>query len=667
MSQQPTPSHRAEIDGLRAIAVLAVVFYHFGLPGVSGGFVGVDVFFVLSGFLIGGILWREKIATGRLALGQFYLRRIRRLAPAYVAMSVAVLVVGWFALLPNDFRETAKGVIAATVYLSNVLFFRQSGYFDGAAEDKVLLHTWSLSVEEQFYVFLPLVFLVLGRSRRAMVIGFAVLFVASLLTSIPMTARSQPAAFYLFPFRAWELLAGVLLAIWGIETRSMYRSKSWVSYLGMALVLSAVVLIEPGNAFPGWQAIFPVLGTVFLIANGRHDNWINRILSMRVPVMIGLISYSLYLWHWPVFTLSTYVQGDYAGPGEAALWISVSVVLAALSWAFIEQPVRRAKSLGAGAIFGGAAVASILLLGAAGYVFRADGINGRFGPQADIHINATGDFLQDFSRCTIAKDGAFAGLEVCPIGPEGRPPEILIWGDSHVRAMYEGLAQAADEHDRAALVIWSAGCAPAFDLAKQESAATAAQDAACTAANAQIRDGLASMRDIRTVLLIGRWTYYATGAGTGIDAHNTIKLHSDMYPDLPQSEVLGHALRDTVREISGRDLFVYILEQPPEVASYSAPSVARGLAHGRLTPDQATTLSAIGRADAENRAASAQAAVVQSGGNILGTWDQFCDAFLCDAVIENTGQYFDNNHLTNAAARRIRAVLEPVFDRGLND
>ncbi|MCP4821480.1 MAG: acyltransferase, partial [Shimia sp.] len=338
-------SHRKEIDGLRAIAVLSVVFYHFGLPGVSGGFVGVDVFFVISGFLIGGILWREKIATGRLSLGQFYIRRIKRLAPAYVAMSLAVLVVGWLVLLPNDFRETAKGVIAATVYLSNVLFFRQSGYFDGAAEDKVLLHTWSLSVEEQFYLFLPLVFLLFGRSRRAMIIGFGALFLASLISSLPMTERNQPAAFYLFPFRAWELLAGVLLAVWATEKRFEYRINAGISYAGLGVVLGSIVLIDPNALFPGWQAMFPVLGTVMLIANGQHDNLVNRALSMRLPVAIGLISYSLYLWHWPVVTLTTYVQGDYAGLGETALWIAISVALAAASWAFVEQPVRRAQAM----------------------------------------------------------------------------------------------------------------------------------------------------------------------------------------------------------------------------------------------------------------------------------------------------------------------------------
>ena len=198
--QNATP-HRPEIDGLRSIAVLAVVFYHFAVPGFSGGFVGVDVFFVISGFLIGGILWRDQCADRRLSLARFYLRRIRRLAPAYFAMAAVSLVVASFVLLPFEFREFGKGLIAATVYLSNVLFYRQAGYFDTASEEKIFLHTWSLSVEEQFYLFLPLAFLILGRSRLGLIWGLTVLAVASWVACIWLTPSHQTATFYLFPFR----------------------------------------------------------------------------------------------------------------------------------------------------------------------------------------------------------------------------------------------------------------------------------------------------------------------------------------------------------------------------------------------------------------------------------------------------------------------------------
>ena len=199
-------AYRPDIDGLRAIAVLSVVLYHFGLPGVGGGFVGVDVFFVISGFLIGGLLWDELGATGRIRLGAFFLRRIRRLAPAYLAMAAVTLACAWFVLLPLDFREFGQQLVAATVYLANVHLFRDAGYFDSASDQKLLLHTWSLAVEEQFYIVLPPLMLLLARLRAALPWLLAVLGLVSLGACLAMMDVSPPAAFYLFPFRAWELL-----------------------------------------------------------------------------------------------------------------------------------------------------------------------------------------------------------------------------------------------------------------------------------------------------------------------------------------------------------------------------------------------------------------------------------------------------------------------------
>ncbi len=659
--RRATLGHRPEIDGLRAIAVLAVVFYHFSVPGFGGGFIGVDVFFVISGFLIGGILWREQQDTGRLALGAFYLRRIRRLAPAYFVMAFAVMILGAFVLLPSEFRETAKGVIAASVYLSNVLFFRQSGYFDGAAEDKIMLHTWSLSVEEQFYLFLPLLFLLFARSRRVMLWALGITFALSLISSVVMTPLSHPAAFFLFPFRAWELLAGVGLAILTIERPELWRTHQALSWIGLGLVLAAVALVQPGNGFPGWQAVLPVGGAVLMIGNGQNDNLINRVLSMRVPVFVGLISYSLYLWHWPVLTFTKYLKGAYAGPGEVALWIAVSIALAILSWRLVEQPVRHAKNLPGWSLVFTTVLASASLIGVSFTAYRADGLPERFQGQARIHIAARGDFLQDFSSCHVPDDGPFEGIEICPIGPDQEPRSLVIWGDSHVRAYYEGLAQAARETNRSALVIWRAGCAPVFDVDKQESAATPAQDAACSAANAQIREALRNMPFLQDVILVGRWAYYASGKGSGSDAHNTIRLRSDVYGPMTQDALLARALAATVSEIAGQDRRVYALRQPPEIQNYHASKIARALVHNRLSPQQARRIGQITVTDARTRETAAAAALARSGVQVLDTWSWFCDPFLCDTIHDDVGQYFDNNHVTNSAARRMRPLFYPVM------
>ncbi|MGR3480188.1 acyltransferase family protein [Salipiger marinus] len=666
MAPAPLP-YRSDIDGLRAIAVLAVVVYHFGFPGLPGGFTGVDVFFVISGFLIGGILWREREAMGRIRLGRFYLRRFRRLAPAFFVMALVTTALASALLLPFEFREFGKTLIAATVYLSNVLFFRQAGYFDAASEDKPLLHTWSLAVEEQFYIVLPLLLLLFARRRGALIWTLALIWAASLAASVLLTPHLPTATFYLFPFRAWELLSGVLLAIWGCETGRRWRGYAALSWLGLGLVAASIILIPAGPQFPGLLALVPVLGTVLLLANGTGRNTVNRALSSPVPVFFGRISYSLYLWHWPVVTLSLYLRGSYSGPLEAGMWLALAVGLAWLSWRFVEQPVRHAR-LPAPALLGGTAAGSALLLALGGWLYLGDGLTSRFRPEVQPHIRASADFLQDWSRCTTPVSGPLMGLEICPIGPEG-PPRVLVWGDSHVRAFREGLDQAAQQAGTPGLILWRAGCPPVFGLRKVESAATPAQDLDCTNVTLQIRQALPQLPDLTTLLLIGRWSYYATGAGVGLDAQNTIALHPADGPvriGEAQSDLLAQRIDASVAELLDRFEQIFVLRQPPEIPGYDSRRAAREAAHdGWPLARTPATRPEVARAEAEARAASAEApwrALAEAGAvSLIDSWPRLCDATTCHALQGGEGWYFDNNHVTNTAARALHDLFAPVF------
>ncbi len=661
-------AYRGDIDGLRAIAVLAVVLYHFGLP-LSGGFVGVDIFFVISGFLIGGILWREYDGTGRISLKNFYIRRLRRLAPAFFAMLAGTAVFGWLILLPFEYREFGKAVIASTVYLSNLLFYRQAGYFDTASEDKPLLHTWSLAVEEQFYIFLPLVLIALARWRWGLLAALIATWGASLAACILITPLSHTATFYLFPFRAWELLSGVLLAIWGHETGYKWRGHPALSSVGLVMVGASLWFIPAGPVFPGLLAIPPVLGAVLLLSSGAGANPVNRLLTLPQMRLIGLISYSLYLWHWPVYTLSDYLRGGHSGPVEATLWMILAFGLAWLSWRFVEQPVRHARRLRGPTVFTGMALSSIAALAFGGYLFVKDGVPTRFGPEARVHIAATGDFLQDWSRCYIAEDLPLDGLEVCPIGPEG-DPRVLVWGDSHVRAMKEGLDLAAHEASVPGIIIWRAGCPPLFDIRKVESAATSAEDTACTQANMQIKQALMRLSSIESVLLIGRWSYYATGQGLGPNAHDRIALHPTEPPlstEIGQARLLTRAATETVVELSRRVDRVFVLRQPPEIPLYDSRDAAREAAHAGLPlAAPLVTVPTVARDAIVLRGALSDAPWLpqaEAGAiTFLDTWPYFCTDRTCSAIRQDQGQYFDNNHLTNSAALRIREVLRPVFD-----
>ncbi len=644
---------------MRAIAVLSVVFYHFGVPGIGGGFVGVDIFFVISGFLIGGLLWSELDQTGRVSLHRFYLRRFKRLAPAFFSMVLVVSVVAWKVLLPFEYREFGKSLIAATVYLSNVQFYREAGYFDAAADEKPMLHTWSLAVEEQFYLFLPLLILLIGR-RRWLSPVLQGTFGVSLLACVVFTVTNSTATFYLFPFRAWELLAGVLLAIWGYKARSDWALHPALSFVGVALLLYAVIFIDAGPGFPGAWAMIPTLGTVLILLNGQDDNVVNRLLRSGPVVFVGLISYSLYLWHWPVAVFSKYVVETYSGPLESAGWMALSVLLALLSWRFVERPTRHATWMGFSATVTGVAALSLVTLGIGAVVFKANGFPGRFPADIRSHVDASADFIQDWSRCKVSDTGPLAGVETCTIGPEGAP-EVLFWGDSHLRALMDGIAAEAMRSGTPGLIIWHAGCPPVFGVKKRESSATPAQDAACSADNVRIRQALPSL-GVRDVVLIGRWSYYAEGRGVGRDVPNTITLLPE---GNPRSGTLRNLLRQTVHEI-GSYAKVYILRQIPELALYDSRRTARRLAHGRgagLEASYSIPLSEVAARQASSDPMLRDIANEENA-TLLDPRPYLCDAETCSIWSGDEVVYFDNNHLNNAGAALVAPLFRPVFERG---
>lgn len=664
MTEQPHLPYRPEIDGLRAIAVLSVVLYHYGAP-IQGGFTGVDVFFVISGFLIGGILLREHRATGRIDIFAFYIRRFRRLAPAFFAMLFVTMAIGWMILLPFEYREFAKSAIATTVYLSNVLFFRSAGYFDTASEEKPLLHTWSLAVEEQFYIVLPLLFLGLAWARRSFLATLVLLWITSLLACVSLTPSYPTAAFFLFPFRAWELLSGVLLAIFFAERSSAPTLHASVSLIGLLSIGLGFLIIPAGAYFPGYFALLPVVGTVLLLLNGNANNVVNTALSGKLATFFGRISYSLYLWHWPILVLALYLRGDELGLFELSLWLLISILIATLSWRYIETPVRQNTLINGRKIFLGTAALSVLALAVSGMIFKRDGIVTRFSDEAQIHINATADFLQDWSRCYIAENGTLEGIELCPIGPEG-DPEILVWGDSHVRAMREGLDLASLEAKVPGVIIWRAGCAPFFGIEKEETAATPSQNAECGVSNQQIEAAIAEMPGLKRVLLIGRWSYYWTGTGTGLDQHNKIRVWAPEHPENEQADALTFAADATVTKLNALGLNIYVMQQPPEIADYDSRISARSLALkdqplARIERANPTIPVPITEARQTEPNRVWEMLETQEKLQLISIWDELCDDGLCSAVHENVGQYFDNNHLTNSAAIRVRSVFDPIF------
>jgi peptidoglycan/LPS O-acetylase OafA/YrhL len=342
--------YRADIDGMRAVAVLGVIIYHAFPHALPGGFIGVDIFFVISGYLISGILYKGH-REGNFSFAEFYARRIRRLFPSLIAVLAICLVYGAVVLLPNEYQQLGRHVASGTFFIQNIVFWQESGYFDTAANLKPLLHLWSLAVEEQYYIFFPPILLLLWKRKWPLVLILSILLVASMIGNLVMSYQNRASDFFLTPYRAWEFLAGSLLAWWHYDRGPRSRDGEEVPRYRHALSLGGVVIlglgmafIHKGDPYPGWRALAPVAGTLLIIQAGRSA-WVNRcLLSHPALVWIGLISYPLYLFHWPALSFVHIVKGGKSD--NITIWsaLAVAFALTVITYYFIERPIRYSRS-----------------------------------------------------------------------------------------------------------------------------------------------------------------------------------------------------------------------------------------------------------------------------------------------------------------------------------
>ena len=407
--------YRRDVDGLRAVAVLPVVLYHAGFNGPSGGFIGVDVFFVISGFLITSIVARE-ITEGRFSLISFYERRARRILPALTGVILASFAVGWFVLLPIEMKNLGQSAFATAFFLSNVYFTLKLDYFAQAAEFAPLLHTWSLAVEEQFYLFFPpLLMLVFWRRwwRPLWVVtGLSLLSFTAAVVVLP----SKPDwVFYLIPFRAWELGAGAMLALVSLRPPQGRMAREVLAVAGLFAILVPVFTLDAATPFPAAAALPPVVGATLLIWIGTQGggSMVSALLSRRALVWTGLISYSLYLWHWPILAFLRIVLGTAVLPMPIAITaVAASIALAWLSYRFVERPFRVHTSRGFGrrSIFAVSALSLATVITAGWILHVSDGFPARL-PAA---VSAIAAFAEDTSEGPPADAGGITWRNVIP-------------------------------------------------------------------------------------------------------------------------------------------------------------------------------------------------------------------------------------------------------------
>ncbi|SFM16787.1 acyltransferase family protein [Shimia aestuarii] len=457
--------YRADIDGLRTIAVLPVIIYHAGL-GLPGGFVGVDVFFVISGYLITYLLVAE-IDADRFSILKFYERRARRIFPALFTMLLATALAASVTMMPFDFRDFGKSLVATTLFAANIWFFREEGYFTEAAELEPLLHTWSLGVEEQYYIIFPLLLFAASRvlGRRGAFVLISIVGLCSFLASVIATSSAPEAAFYLPQLRAWELLIGSLLAIavvrrwWGPLPWMPGWGKHVLSLAGLAAILWPILAYNTETLFPGITALLPCLGAFLLISVGSDGRSVGtRLLSLSPMTFVGKLSYSLYLWHWPVISLFFYQRGDLSR-SDGILCLVISFILAYLSWRFVEQPLRDRSRVGTRTIAAGSVFAMFLSIGIGVAIWQLDGMPNRVDPDLLAMANSK-NFAHDRRDCHFVNPSRASKGDVCVRGAAKVEPSFVLVGDSHADAISPAIFAAANDLNLAGYQYTDAGFAP---------------------------------------------------------------------------------------------------------------------------------------------------------------------------------------------------------------
>ncbi|CAG9258010.1 Putative O-antigen acetylase [Burkholderia diffusa] len=489
--------YRPDIDGLRAAAVLAVVVFHAFPSALPGGFAGVDLFFVISGYLITGTLLAD-LETGRFSFCRFYARRIRRIFPALVVVLLATYAMGWFSLYGDEYRELAQHVVAGAGFISNWALWTEAGYFDQAAQAKPLLHLWSLGVEEQFYIVWPLLLWAAYKARR---IGWvcAAIGLASFVTNVALVGHHPSAAFYWPITRMWELLAGAALAIGAAHVRHAGGWAHVLSVAGALLCLASFVFVDSQAAFPGWWALLPVVGAVGLIATGR-DSWINRhVLARPASVWLGKISYALYLWHWPLLSFAFIVAGRMPSPAVRGGLVVIAVALAWLTTAIVERPVRfgptRVWKIAAPCLL----TLGIVYLGGMTYVRGGLGFRKGYSPDADVttaRLGAGHEFVNPM--CGVSPDEQRL-FPFCATDKRVRS-HFVVWGDSKADALYWGLVRESAPGEGWTLIA-RPSCAPMAGVWRTSS--NAGDDPSlCRDANTTALRMLLDTPELKTVVLV---------------------------------------------------------------------------------------------------------------------------------------------------------------------
>jgi peptidoglycan/LPS O-acetylase OafA/YrhL len=651
--------YRADIDGLRGIAVLVVVFNHIGLSFFSGGYIGVDIFFVISGFLITTIIARE-INENRFTLSRFYERRIRRILPALAVMAVFTLLASALLYDSGRFKSFGKSLLATMLFYSNINFWDEAGYFDAPSLLKPLLHTWSLAVEEQFYIVFPLfMYAIHAIARKSVKPILGIVAIISLaFAAYAVHNHDATSAFYLAHMRAWELLVGGLLALNIVPAAADRRINAVLGWAGLLMIVIPVFLYTDRTPFPGFSAAVPVLGTAFIIYSSMNEtSMVGKIMGFVPLVFIGQISYSLYLWHWPLILFAEYYIIRPMTGWELGLLMVVILGISSLSWRFVETPFRSRHFLSTRQVFAFGFGTMTVIIAAAGIVYGFDGFPGREGPTplVDFIDKETTD---SYTKCA----GTTDGFEHCLIGDKSQPETFMLWGDSHASSLRRAVERAARKKGFLGLFTYKLACPPLISVSSEFSSITPS----CIEYNAGVLRYLSAHPEISTVILAGRWPFYVEGSD-----YKPAKLPPLVAADFPGEKVqwtenqhiVDFGLRQTIQALLDMNRKIIIVSPVPEIG-YDVPSANFiAMRSGRDLNEIIAPSTDEYFARTQGTFAILRKVQEEYGIQVIDPWTALCVESQCRVTIGGVPLYKDDDHLSLFGSEVVSIVFEPIFEK----
>lgn len=648
--QTKNPGFRSDINGLRAIAVIAVVFYHFGLKGFSGGFSGVDIFFVISGFLMTGIIFRQT-AVGKFSLIGFYLSRARRIIPALAVLCIALLAGGWFFLIPSDYKVLGKHAASSIGFLSNMVYWWENGYFDAASREKWLLHTWSLSVEWQFYMVYPLIIIAARKlfSFNATRILLVALAAGSFALCLYASTHYPNTAFYTLPARAWEMIVGGLVYLFPVQMKHPHKQSA--SAIGLIAIAASILYFTTADVWPGWLALIPVLGTALIISAAHQSSIIT---NNKIMDLVGEASYSIYLWHWPIVVLIGYYGLD-SDATTLALGIAASIFLGFASLYLVEKPSQKIKTTNSKLIQLASYAALVFVIGlSSSLVFIERGLEFRVPNNVTVADRERSNQNPESKRCSVMSGTV---SPKCIFGDTNKPVGAIVIGDSHSDAIVSAVVEAASP-ERSTLYLGYMSCMtiPGMHLQGEISSFQCGEFV-----KKQIEELSSSYAGVPLVV-INRTSAYVAGHNEQEDTFPGPPMYFDKPSEFSQEYRDDFRARfvSSMCELA-RNRPVYVMKPVPEMGVNVPATIARSLMRSDYVKDISIGVEAY-RQRHQFAVSVMEDAAKACGIKLLDPEPVLCDREACYGSKDLKPLYYDDDHLSESGNKLLVPMFETIWN-----